>query len=63
MSAYSLNDKEKKKLKKFYDKHYNRGCREIYEHVTFICTGIGIAVRVKCPVCKKKKDISDYDSW
>lgn len=59
---YSLNEKETKSLKRFYRKH-SKTCAGTYEKVIFSCTGVGIQIKVKCPVCKKKKDVSDYECW
>lgn len=58
---YSLNDVETASLVKFQDKHYKKCKGETA--VTFIETGIGSNITVKCMKCGKVKDISDYGSW
>lgn len=55
---FELTEYEKKKANKFRKKHMH-GCMSY----TFSLTGIGIAVKIKCQKCKKKKNITDYDSW
>jgi hypothetical protein len=63
MEVFKLNDKESKRVTNFYYKHYDKGCKGTYWVVTFTATGIGHKVVIKCPVCGKEKDISDYTSW
>lgn len=68
-----LNDKEEKRYKKFCEKH--KICRINAGKDTFsgfpvgnseiiiTPTGIGNVIEVRCPICGKRKNITDSDSW
>lgn len=58
--SFILSKKERERYEEFRKKH--RECRSLVE-VSFIPTGIGNIVKVKCNGCKKNKDITDVDSW
>jgi hypothetical protein len=55
-----LNQIELERLMKFRDKHTKCSTKI---KVTIFATDIGDGLVVKCCGCKKKKDITDYDSW
>jgi hypothetical protein len=59
--AYSTTEKEAKKIKKFYKKHF-AACGG-YKQITFSETGVGTKITVRCPVCMKDKDVTDYSNW
>lgn len=68
-----LNDKEEKRYKKFCEKHkicrINAGKDTVsgfpvgHTELIITPTGIGDVIEVRCPICGKKKNITDYDSW
>ena len=63
---FELSDIEKESAKSFQEKH-----KECYIDTAiggqfeyrFGPTSIGHVITIKCLFCKKKKDITDYDSW
>ena len=62
-SLFEMSDKEKLAEKEFREIHYKEcknGSDFIYE---IKGTGIGTIIQISCPVCKKKKDITDVSSW
>lgn len=62
--VYSLNDVETASLVKFKTNTIKSAKAKLSETaVTFIATGIGSNITVKCMKCGKAKDISDYGSW
>ena len=63
LSLHNFSEKEYKKDTKFRKKHYkkcNNPNRFIYE---LIGSGIGTSIKIKCPICKKEKDLTDIDNW
>ena len=69
MANFSLSSKEEYYAKKFKEKH-NRcrpnsvtGMALMPFNYKLIPTGIGIAVKIICPYCKKEKDITDVECW
>lgn len=60
MSSFSLNQKEQASEALFKLDHKGHGPDFEY---TFIPTGVGIKVRIKCKGCGKSKDITDYSTW
>ena len=65
---FELNEKEKELAKKFERQHLD--CAK--EHPStiggaisycFTRTGIGVSIIMKCNICNKIKDITDYDNW
>ena len=58
---FRMNQFEIKKMNKFKQKHHEK-CQSAITTM-FTETGIGCRVEVYCPVCDKKKDISNYDVW
>lgn len=58
--VFTLNEKEEQEFEKFKKKH--RECRGLFK-ISFTPTGIGNDIEVKCTVCKKKKNITDVESW
>jgi len=57
-----FNNKETDLYWDFWKQH-NKKCRASKMKVTIYHTEIGTAVKVKCPKCGKKKDITDYNVW
>ena len=62
-SLIQLSDKELLEVKEFRKIHYEK-CKNgndfIYE---LIGTGLGTCIKIKCPKCKKEKDITDTENW
>ena len=70
MANYTLDDIEKKGADKFIEAH--KKCRphgkDPYRQTApfsyiFTPTGIGVAVKIKCPYCGRTKDITNIDCW
>ena len=62
-SLLEMSDKEKLAEEEFRKIHYNKcknGNRFSYE---LTGTGIGIIIKISCPICKEEKDITDTSSW
>ncbi len=66
---FRLDNVETEKWKKFDEKHRKK-CEKHIDTIgtsrietTFIATGLGYIIRVKCRVCGKEKDITNYDMW
>jgi len=58
-----LTDKEYEAVRRFRSEHYhscNNGGTYLFE---LAGTGIGEAISIKCPVCGKEENITDYDCW
>lgn len=66
-TKFELNEVEKKRAEKFIKKHLhpetNHGAIGGHISYTFIPTGIGNAVTIKCGDCDKEENITDYDCW
>lgn len=58
-----LNAEEMRRYRTFVEWHYTRHKFSGGVPVTITPTGIGNHVSVKCPKCKKKKDITNYEAW
>ena len=63
----NLNEKENELAEKFLQEHRHP---EVYKgtiggHIDFIFTptSIGDAICVKCNICDKEENITDYDTW
>lgn len=61
-STFSFNKSELKLLDKFEKQHYNK-CKTTDFLIKTSQTGIGVHIQITCLVCKKEKDISDYNTW
>jgi rubrerythrin len=62
-SLLVMSDKEQEAEKEFRDKHY-KSCKNGNEFIyTLTGTGIGTGIEIQCPVCGKKEDITDTESW
>ena len=59
-SLMVLSDKELAAKKEFQNHHSHANSTFIY---TLTGTGIGTAIKIKCPKCGEEKDITDMDSW
>lgn len=62
--SFHLNGVELKRYKMFCEEH--KQCvlstgKEV--SIIFIPTSIGTAVSIKCSICGKVGDITDYDNW
>ena len=61
-SLQVLSDKEMSQFKEFKYNHYKTcGTNDIY--VLLSPTGIGTAIKLKCPKCKEELDITDINHW
>lgn len=60
ISTFTLTQKEQAAISLFKLEHKGHGPEFEY---TFIPTGVGIKVCVKCKGCGKVKDVTDYNSW
>lgn len=68
MAFLQLNEKEQELANEFVKEH--KDCIE-YNHSTIgghfdyivTPTSIGEIVHIQCSICKKNKDITDYDCW
>lgn len=60
-----MSDKEAKSYNEFLERHYKvSGCKNANHYIFDLTgTGIGVAIKVTCPVCGETKDITDFDSW
>lgn len=61
----ALSIEEKKKLQHFFAEH-KIYCPDVKSHYSLSFSGeggIGIGVYVKCNLCNRKKDITDYGRW
>ena len=49
--------------KRFLEHHHKKcGNGNIFQYELH-GTGVGIVIRVKCPVCGEQEDITDTDNW
>jgi cupin superfamily acireductone dioxygenase involved in methionine salvage len=67
MIKFKLNGKENELAEKFLQEHRHP---EIYKgaiggHIDFIFTptSIGDTCIIRCDICDKKENITDYDAW
>lgn len=61
-----MNKVELEKYEKFRKRHakcYLKFNKTSKFKLTLVATGIRESIEVKCCSCKKKKYISDYESW
>lgn len=62
-SLHHLSDKELNLYRKFREQHY-KSCRNGSTFViTLSGTGVGEMVELACPICGRKQDITDSESW
>ena len=68
MASINLNEKEEELANKFIKEH--KKCVENNPitsggHFNYIITptGLGGIVQIQCSICKKTKNITDFDSW
>lgn len=57
-----LSDKEMLQFKEFKHSHY-KSCGTSDVWVLLSPTGIGTAIKLKCPKCGEELDITDCDHW
>ena len=61
-SLQVLSDKEMLEFKEFKHSHYE-SCGTSDTWVLLSPTGIGTAIKLKCPKCGEEVDITDIDHW
>ena len=61
-SLQVLSDKEMLQFKEFKHSHY-KSCGTSDTWVLLSPTGIGTAIKLKCPKCGEEVDITDIDCW
>ena len=62
-SLQTLSDDELCAIKEFRDRHYNScGNGSTYQY-ELTGTGIGTAIKIRCPKCGEEIDVTDYASW
>lgn len=47
----------------FMSAHYKKHKKTAEVSLTVRATGISNSVKIRCPYCRKEKDITDYASW
>ena len=66
-TEFKLSDKEVERARAFERVHLHQGIDKgaIGGHIsyTFTPTSIACAVKVKCSICGKEENITDYSSW
>ena len=67
MIEFKLNEKENDLAEKFMQEHRHP---EVYKgtiggHINYIFTptSIGDSVNIRCNICDKEENITDYDTW
>lgn len=66
LSSFPLNKKEETRLKAFYKahgKHYTTSATGGKYTYSFTPSGIGTFSEVRCNVCGKSKNITDFNNW
>ena len=67
MIEFKLNEKENELAEKFLQEHRHpevyKGAIGGYIDFIFTPTSIGDGIRVKCSICDKEENITDYDNW
>lgn len=61
-SLQVLSDKEMLEFKEFKHSHY-KSCGTSNVWILLSPTGIGTAIKLKCPKCGEELDITDCDHW
>ena len=61
-SLQVLSDKEMLQFKEFKHSHY-KSCGTSDVWILLSPTGIGTAIKLKCPKCGEELDITDCDHW
>ena len=65
--VFKLNDKEEAAAREFEQQHrhpkVNKGAIGGHIDYIFTPTSIGDACIIRCDICGKKKNITDYDCW
>ena len=64
---FKLNEKEENAYKKFCEKHKTK-CRDYSAEggqfrISFEPCGLGDVILIKCLVCGKEKNITDFSCW
>ena len=67
MIEFKLTEKEAKLAKNFEQEHrhpdVNKGAIGGHMDYIFTPTSIGNACTIRCSICGKTKNITDYDAW
>ena len=66
MITFALQNKEEKAFLKFQKEHIKCKYQDAIGGkfaVTFILTGVGGVIVVKCQSCNKEENITDFDAW
>lgn len=70
MYKFSLNQNQIDIFEKWDKTHNRRKCRKAYTGAiggrltfSFTSTGIGDIVTVRCALCRKEKNLTEYDKW
>lgn len=67
MEEFKLNDNEVKAAEKFENTHkhkeVNKGAIGGHIQYIFTPTAVGTGKSIKCIICGKVKNITDYDCW
>lgn len=61
-----LNDNENEAASLFVWEHYKRRCggeKNAALELTASATGLGFAIKIRCPNCKETQDITDSTDW
>ena len=61
-SIYVCVGNEKEMYNEFKTKHY-KSCGTSNTIIELTPTGIGTAIKVKCPICGEEVDITDTNCW
>ena len=61
---FKLTESESKKAEEFKIEHLHKEvCQEGHLVYTIMPTSIGNCVAIKCCICNKEEDLTDYNSW
>lgn len=66
MSLHMFSEKEMSAAEQFRKEHFascQSGIRAPSFEYVLTGTGIGTAITVRCPVCGKEENITDYSNW
>ena len=58
-----LTEKEQRDIQEFIIKHHKKCGNGKIKVILSKNTGLGRAIVVKCNICKKAKDVSEYKAW
>lgn len=65
--AFQLLGREAARARRFETRHAHpdveKGAAGGHLRYSFTPTGLGTNARVRCLVCKRSRDLTDYDAW